>query len=119
MPQLRLRSSQNATAAAAATLSESTLCDIGMRTTCVAFSIVPAGSPSPSVPIIIASLGMVVRAGWSMGIELSVSAIAAVVKPRLCSCSMSWSSQPQGTRTGNDQYGYQSQHAMCKSFFGC
>ena len=30
---VRTRSSQKATAAAAATLSESTLCDIGMRTT--------------------------------------------------------------------------------------
>ena len=95
---LRLRSSQKATAAAAATLSESTLCDMGMRTTCVALAMVSAGRPSPSVPMMIASLGRVVSSGESMGVESSVSAMAAVAKPSECSCSMPPSSQLQGTR---------------------
>lgn len=93
-----LRSSQNATAAAAATLRESTLCDMGIRTTWSAAAMVSCGSPSPSVPIIMARRGIVVSSGSAMDIELSVSAIAAVVNPMLCSFSYPPSSQVQGTR---------------------
>ena len=64
-------SSQKATAAAAATLSESTVCDMGMRATWSALSMVLCGSPSPSVPMIIASLGMVVRVGESISGNLA------------------------------------------------
>ena len=76
-----LRSSQKATAEAAATLRESTWCDIGMRTTRSASAMVCGASPSPSVPIMRASRSCWCKLGSPRGMELSVSAMAAVVNP--------------------------------------
>ena len=93
-----LLNSQKATAAAAATLRESTLCDMGIFTTWSAAVIVSFGNPSPSVPIIIARRGTVVSLGSAMEMESSVSAMAAVVKPNSFSCPIPPSSHVHGTR---------------------
>ena len=79
---VRLReSSQKATAAAAATLSESTPCCMGMTAVWSQASMTACGRPSPSLPSTIAMRSCAFSRGSSMGRASSRNAIATVANP--------------------------------------
>ena len=92
------RSCQKATAEAAATLRESTECDMGMRATQSAPAITRLLSPSPSVPRIRPRRGKAASTGESIATESSRRAMATDAMPRLRRSAMGSSIQAHGTR---------------------